>query len=568
MMSFFRWVISIVCMTALTTAVFAQENNPGERLLERENRKRQIEGLARGSTGQEIKSPDVSGVVSEEVCFPIDVIHLEGVNALRQAVFSEITNEFSGQCLGQVSIGNLLQKISAVYADRGYITTRAYIPAQDISTRQLTVEVLEGTVEAFIYQQVDKNGQPRAGKPRKLKSAMPLQAGEVFQLRALEHGLEQMNRLRSSQASANLVAGEAPGTSRVVVTEQKVDVVRGRFGVDTRGDEVTGRTQLNFSLEADDIFGINDSYFVSYSGSENSNALAFSFSTPYRNWLFSASGSYSESLTPVTRNTDLFTQTANATLSAERLLFRDARSKYFAYVGVNSYWNERFINIAALTPQHRTAMSMGFRNEHRMENYVISADTSLTFGAPSLGGDENISPLTNATPRAKYTKLETRITYIRPFKNGRILTSTLVGQLSDTPLFSEEQLSIGGWESVRGYSGYSASGDNGAFIRTELSFPEFPLDFRNWGKLIEGSSVPNPVKNSKGGFRPFVFADAGHVSARATGRSSTMFSAGFGFLSSVGRTTLNGALAVPLNNENGQKAGDVQAFLNLTIKMF
>ena len=186
---------------------FTQESDPGERLLEQQIRREQLEGLAGSQAGQEIKTPDVAGVVEEQVCFPIDIIHLTGVSVFKDGHFDTLLAEFAGQCLGQVSIGNLLQGISGIYADKGYITTRAYVPAQDIASRELTVEVLEGKVEAFIYQQVDKDGNPRPGKPRKLKSAMPLQAGDVFQLRDLEHGLEQMNRLRSSQVKSLAPAG-------------------------------------------------------------------------------------------------------------------------------------------------------------------------------------------------------------------------------------------------------------------------------------------------------------------------------------------------------------------------
>ena len=557
-----------VVMLMVSSPSYAQENNPGERLLERQIRERNLEGLATGKAGQNIVVPEVAGVVEEAGCFPIDVIHLTGISVFKEKTFAPLVSEFSGECLGQASISNLLQRISAFYADKGYITTRAYVPGQDISSRELTIEVLEGRVEAFVYQQVDKNGEPRDGKPRKLKSALPLREGDVFQLRDLEHGLEQMNRLRSSQASANLAAGEAPGTSRIVVTEQKADTVRGTFGIDTRGDEVTGRTQVNFSLEADDLLNLNDTYFLSYSGSRNSNSLAFSLSIPYRKWLFAASGSYSESLTPVSELSDLFSQTANLNVTAERLITRNARSKYYGYVSALSFWNNRFINVSELTPQKRTALSFGVRHEHRLEKATISANTSLTFGAPFLGGDKELASATDDTPQVKFKKLESRVTYIRPFENGRQLTSVLNAQLSDSPLFSNEQISVGGWETVRGYAGHSFSGDSGAYLRSELSFPAFGWDIRRLGAPFEEAKIWNPVKNAQGGFRPFIFADMGYVDAKATGQSSTLFSTGFGFSSQLGRATLNGALAIPLVSENGQSAGNLQAFLGFTVKVF
>jgi hemolysin activation/secretion protein len=548
--------------------VWSQERSAGERLLEQQKRHERVERLTGASAGQEIKIPKMAGVVAEQTCFPVNVIHLTGVSILKGNTFDALLAEFEKQCLGQASIGNLLQRISAIYADKGYITSRAYVPVQDLASQELTIEVLEGKVEAFIYQQIDNNGNPRPGKPRKIKSAMPLQAGDVFQLRHLEHGLEQMNRLRSSQANANLVAGDEPGTSRIVISEQKADTVRGTFGGNTRGSAATGRTQVSFGIEADDVLRFNDSWSLSYSGSEHSNALAFGFTAPYRKWDFSLNGSYSEELTQLSEASDLFAQTASVNLTAERLVFRDMRSKYFAYGMVSNYRNERFINLAALTPQHRSALRLGLRQEHRLKRAALSADTSLSFGSRIFEADWDAANLPKEEPRTDFTKLESRLTYIRPLKNGSQITATLVGQLSDAPLFSNEQISVGGWESVRGYAGHSFSGDSGAFLRTELSFPPKSPDAQELETSLQNPKNSNLRQNIKGEFRPFLFFDVGHAKARATQESSTVFSTGLGFSARLGNSTFNGGLAIPLTTQNGQSPGSIQAYFGLMTKLF
>ncbi len=561
-------IVTALTMLALCNNALAQSRDPGERLLDEQLRKERIEQLQRSRAGQEITAPKLQGPVKEPVCFPIDEIELKGITIFKAKVFAPLLNEFSNQCLGQASIGILIQRISGFYAEKGYITTRAYVPAQDIASRKLVIEVLEGRIEAFVYSQVDKNGKPKKARTRKVTGAFPIKTGDVFQLRDIEHGLEQINRLASSQANANLTAGQAPGTSRVVITEQKIDTVRATLGFDNRGDEDTGATQLRLGFEVDDLLNINDTYAISYSGSENTNALAFSVSVPFRKWLFSANGSYSESLSPVTPVSDLFTQTSNLTFKAERLLFRDATNKYFAYGSASSYWNDRFINIVALTPQHRSAMRFGFRQEHRLKNVTVLADTSYSFGAKFLSADfDPAIPLPGA-PRADYEKLETRITYIRPLKKGRQLVSTFTGQLSSAPLFSEEQLTLGGWDSVRGYTDFSASGDAGFYLRTELSFPTKKLDIRRFGNIFQQIKVWNPLKNALGGIRPFFFFDMGAVAARTTQSSSEMFSMGAGFTMQLGRATLSGTLAMPLKDQNRQKAGNIQALVSLSTKLF
>lgn len=564
------YVFTFCALLALVIGfpAYAQENNPGDRLLEREIRRQQLDSLARGQSGQRVTLPDLPGVVREEPCFKIGRVEITGNTIFTRGQLSQVIGEFPGNCLGQRSINNLLQRITAVYADAGYITTRAYVPAQDISSGALLVEVLEGRVEAFIYQQTDPKGRQRAGKPRKLSAAMPLQAGDVFQLRDLEQGLEQMNRLPSSQANANLIPGGAPGTSRIVVNEAKSDTIRAAIGVDNRGDEITGRTQVNLSFEADDLLSLNDTYFFSYSGSRNTNALAFGLSVPYRKWLFSATGSYSESFSSISEAADLFSQTGNLNFNIERLLMRNATRKRYAFVGVRGYWNERFINVSELQPQYRTSLSFGFREERREETYVMALNTSLDFGAPFLGGDSDFPVLTSATPRAEFTRFETRLTYIRPLQNGSQVNIAFWGQYSDVPLFSSEQLSIGGWSSVRGYNDFAFSGDSGAFLRSEFSFEAWPLDLESFGSSLKAAGFPNPLRGSKGGARTYVFSDAGYVYSRATRQSETMFSTGLGISIRLGRLTLNSALAIPLTDASGQNAGDVQAFFSLSTKIF
>lgn len=563
-----RIILFALLSLVLGFSVNAQSRDPGERLLDEQLRKERLEQLQRSRAGQKITAPKLQGPVTEEVCFPIDTIELKGTTIFKAKVFAPLLNEFSNQCLGQTSIGIFIQRLSGLYAEKGYITTRAYVPAQDIASRKLIIEVVEGRIEAFVYQQVDKKGQPKKSRTRKITGAFPIKAGEVFQLRDIEHGLEQINRLASSQANANLSAGQTPGTSRVVVTEQKVDTVRATLGFDNRGSEDTGATQIRLGFEVDDLLNINDTYSFSYSGSENTNALAFSMSVPFRKWLFSANGSYSESLSPVTAVSDLFTQTSSFTLKAERLLFRDATSKYFAYGSASSYWNDRFINIVALAPQHRSTLRFGVRNEHRLEKVIISADTSYSFGAKFLGADFDPVIVPATAPRADFEKLETRITYIRPLKKGRQLSATLTAQLSSAPLFSNEQLSVGGWDSVRGYTGFGFSGDAGFYLRTEMSFPAKALDMRKFGKIFEQAKIWNPLKKAQGGVRPFIFVDLGAVSARATQTSSEMFSMGAGFSAQLGRVTLSGTLAMPLKGQNGQDAGNIQGLLSLSTKLF
>jgi len=550
------WGIGTCVVLILIGSSGMAEPDPGARLLDEQQEAQQETNQSPPGSKITAARP---GPVKEDICFPIEKIAVRGVTVINSASIKTIIDRFADQCLGQKSIGNLVQSLSAIYADKGYITTRAYVPAQDISGKVLLVDVLEGRIEAFVYQQVNENGTPKAGIPRKINGAFPIKAGEIFNLRAIEHGLEQMNRLPSSQAGANLTPGQAPGTSVVVITERKVDWLRGKGTIDNTGATVTGKTRLSFVLEADDLLNLNETYSISYAGSENTNAIAYNFSIPSGYWLFSSYGSYSEELTILTPVSDVFSQTSNFGLKAERLLFRDDKSKVYAYGAFGFYQNKRFVNIAPLTPQNRANLRFGIRNEHRFENWYFSADTSVAFGVRAFGADWDPAVLFPGSAQAKFKKLETRITLRRGFENGNALAFSFTGQLANAPLFSNEQISVGGWGSVRGYDGFGRSGDSGAYLRADYLFNAKPITFFD---------ANAETKNAKGAWRPYVFMDLGYVHSRATHLSSTLLGVGFGLNATYGRVSINAVGAIPLVEQGGQGIGNFQGQISVTYKFF
>jgi hemolysin activation/secretion protein len=545
--------LAVVLLFGSAFETTGQEQSPAARLEEEERRQIEQRRLEEGQENLTISTLEVKGPVAEAPCFDIHTIHLQGVSVFPIERFEGALTEYSSGCLGQISIGNLLERLTAIYAEAGYITTRAYVPAQDVSGGVLTIEILEGRIEAYVYGQIKNGGEPEPGPARKIDTALPQKSGEVFNLRDLEQGLENINRLASSQANANLSGGETPGTSKVEIIEQKADVVRATVGINNRGDDTSDVGQVRLRLEVDDVFRVNDAWVLSYSGTEHTNALAMFASAPYRKWLLSLSATYSEELAPITPVSDLFTQTASAAFTAQRLLFRNDRTKQYAYAELSSYWNERFVNIAPLTPQHRTTLRLGTRREHRAPNTVFTVDAAVAIGLGLFGSDRDLPDVSGTTPRSEFVAMSLRSNYIRPVGETWQLSALGSAQIANAPLHSNEQISLGGWDSVRGYEGFSFSGDSGLLARVEISPQQHEFSVNGFGQ---------------GRLRSFGFSDFGHVYSRARDRSKTMLSVGLGLSLQIANSTINGTLAVPLMSTNGQQSGDVQIFVGITQKVF
>ncbi len=547
-------------LSGIHTASFSQSRtDPGVEFLREQEKKRELERLKQARPGKKI-SVTKPKKVRDSICFPVNVIRLRGVSVLDPAKLTPLIEKYKDTCMGVQAIGAFIQNINNVYIEAGYITTRAYVPQQDLNDGELLIDVIEGRIEGFLYRVVDKNGNVKAGKPRKIAGAFPIKPGEVFQLRDIEQGLDQINRLVSSQAKVDLLPGSVQGTTIIVITEQKVDQYRGTIGFDNKGSDVTGTDRVRFSLDIDDIFSLNENYSFSYLGTQNTNVLAYNFSIPYGNWALSSYGSYSESLSPITPLSDIFSQTGSATVKLERLLLRDAEKKIYAYGTLGNYWNSRFINISELLPQNRTTISVGLRQEYYGAINVLSLDTGLTFGVPLFGADQDLDNLTFDVPQAEFSKFDLSLSYLHRFKNAA-LSSTIVGQWANEPLFSDQHLTIGGWDSVRGYQGVEVSGERGLLIRNELNFS---IPQQNLKKTASSNSITHLIST----LRPYLFFDAGVVNNLASDEISTMFGGGIGIRAAYKRASIDAVLGVPLRTFNSIQPGNFQGLINVTYKLF
>jgi hemolysin activation/secretion protein len=98
-------------------------------------------------------------------------IHLQRADLIPTARQRQIVASFEGQCLAPVQLNELLKQLTQYYLDRGYITTRAYLPEQNLSSGELTLQIIEGRLDGF------ERG-PHAPSEREIAMTFPGKLGE------------------------------------------------------------------------------------------------------------------------------------------------------------------------------------------------------------------------------------------------------------------------------------------------------------------------------------------------------------------------------------------------------
>ncbi|EEZ6768401.1 ShlB/FhaC/HecB family hemolysin secretion/activation protein, partial [Escherichia coli] len=193
----------------------------------------------------------------ETPCFQIKQTELEGADALPHWLpLQKIANGAVGHCLGAKGINLLMSTLQNRLVDHGYVTTRVLAPAQDLKSGILRLVIIPGVVRHVRLT-------PDSGDYIQLYSSFPAHEGSLLDLRDIEQGLENMQRLPGVQADMEIVPGEQPGESDILITRKQDKYWRLGFSLDDSGTRSTGRYLGGITFSLDNPFSLSDLLYVS-----------------------------------------------------------------------------------------------------------------------------------------------------------------------------------------------------------------------------------------------------------------------------------------------------------------
>ncbi|EGT5700474.1 ShlB/FhaC/HecB family hemolysin secretion/activation protein, partial [Cronobacter dublinensis subsp. dublinensis] len=240
-------------LTLIFPSAFAAPLSPADRDAVRQQQEQlllqgqqQRDELQRSTPLPRADSPVVPAP-SAGPCFTIHTIHYSGATLLDAREQARLSRPWQDRCLDMPRITQLVNSVSDWYLSRGYITSRAFLTEQDLSRGELRIVVLEGRL-----RQIRLEGET----PRQLKMAFPGLEGKILNLRDIEQGMEQINRLRATPVQIDILPDSTPGWSVVNLTAAPEFPLRATVSFDNSGQKSTGTGQLNGSLTAGNVLGL------------------------------------------------------------------------------------------------------------------------------------------------------------------------------------------------------------------------------------------------------------------------------------------------------------------------
>ncbi|AXH11281.1 ShlB/FhaC/HecB family hemolysin secretion/activation protein [Halarcobacter bivalviorum] len=459
-------ILIFLFMIFNTNLVFA--NTPVQQIIKErqsfESQKEQFKKLEKNSNEKiffnEVKKPLLEKI-SNEKCVEIKKIEENTITLLSKKEKKKIFQKYNNGCRTLTELNNLTKELTKLYIDKGYVTAKVYFKAQKIEKGILEIIALEGKIN---------NITP---KNLYIKNAFLFQEKDYLNLRDLETAIESINRLPSNKATIKIVPAKKIGMSNVEIENKTTNRLNGNIGIDNYGSKKIGKFQGNMNLNFDNPLGINDQFSIylnstqNHTKIENSKGNSFVYSFPIGSRLLNTisykKSSYKQLLKVGITDYETKGYTDTSTFNMKYKLFHNRENRLNLGAFLSRYDTENYIENSQIETSSYSLATKGIELDYLFQQEGFYSYISLTYtkGTDWFGTynptdlDENFS----------FYNIDVSL-----FKQFLGLQYSFNGHYQDTKdlLFGNNQISIGGPYSVRGYNKEGLSGNSGYYIRNEL----------------------------------------------------------------------------------------------------
>lgn len=478
-----------------------------QQIIREQQRLKQFQEKMQPEVNVRLQPPQIEGTVNglpqdEKPCFAIRSIKLNGDQAQRfQFALNKAINQSKfkpGLCLGSNGINYIMTLAQNAVIDRGYTTTRILASPQDLSTGELVLTVIPGRIHEIRYN-LDNADQTHVNRIRRIQNEFPARSGDILNLRELEQGLENLKRVPTVEADIQIVPAEAPNESDVVVSwSQRKVPVRISFNADDSGSHATGRYQGGVTLSVDNPLGLSDLFYVNYNhdlGSKDStvdidgnrtgsgtHGYSLHYSVPVGNWLIAFNQNYyryHQAIAGYNQNYDYNGSSENTDLGITRMIYRNSHRKIDVSARIWRRKSHNYIDDAEIEVQrrHTAGWAIGLNHQEYLGNAILNLSAGYKRGT---GADHSLraaeEEFGEGTSRMEIITLDASL--MKPFRVGKYNFSydtSFHGQWNKTPLITQDQVSIGGRYTVRGFDGeLTLMGEQGWYWNNNLNWQYLP----------------------------------------------------------------------------------------------
>ncbi|WP_411753125.1 ShlB/FhaC/HecB family hemolysin secretion/activation protein [Serratia sp. (in: enterobacteria)] len=428
--------------------------------------------------GKDIRAADAGSQSSrivfpqEPACFEIQQVILnKDAQIPRWLPLQKLTVQAEGRCLGIEGVRTLATALQNKLIRHGYITTRVVVPPQDLKQGVLTLTVLSGVIGNISFS-------ADSDKYANLSTTFPGHSGDLLDLRAIEQGLENIQRIPGADANVILRPGEQAGGTDIEIQRTQPSFWRVGGWFDDSGSKYTGRYQSGVALYLDNPTSLNDLFYVAigrdlhFQNQRNSKNGSLYYSVPFGFWsvdMYASRSEYLQNIAGIWTDFQYQGTSDNLSLKVNRLLYRNANQKTTFSLQLLKNRSHYYLNETKIDIQDRNVTNAIARLNHRhyvgqstVDAMVGYQRNTSWFGAQQQAGARSPSRIVNLdlSARVPFTLFGQSMSYQPRYQQ----------QYSPDALAIQDQFSLGNRWTVRGFDGeFNLAANKGYSLRNDVN---------------------------------------------------------------------------------------------------
>lgn len=450
-------------------------------------------GSAQTSSGRE--APASNGAATPH--FMIRAFRVKGNHLVLPGAVEAAVYPFMGPDRTPSDVEHARASLQAVFAKAGYATVAVSIPEQSVDSGIIELDVVPQTIGRLTII-----GGHRTSQAWIKARAPSLEPGAAPNFQRVQQDIVALNQTADRRVTPEVKAGTAPGTIDVDLKVEDSSPLHGSLEFNNDQSPETTKYRVLGALRYDDLWGRGDSLSVSAQTAPERPDDATVFSGNYLMRLGKAQALlyyvHSDSDVAVVGGTDVV---GKGDMAGFRLVLPLSQSdSFYQSITAGIDYKDFGENVKLGADQSTSPIiywpgTVGWRGDWTLKGFKADASLSTTFGFRGLGDGQARfdAKRYDALPNFVYVRFDGSATADLPF--GAQLWVHPSGQWSQSPLISNEQFSLGGLSTVRGYDESEVMGDWGAALQTELRSPQI-------GELMDLKPVD---------LRVFAFGDLGYA---------------------------------------------------------
>lgn len=456
------------------------------------------------------EKPDTSGS-DNDARVNVTQFDFVGNTALSNRTLREALAKWSGRPLNFGELIEAVEAVEATYKAAGFFLAQASLPPQKIKDGAIEITVSEG-----ILNEIRLEGESHIGADTLYAYTDRIGKGEPLMLLKVERQILLINELAGGRANLDLQAGEAEGSSDVVLNMTPDEFVTGRLETNNHGAPSTGEFRTGITLNGKSLFNRGERITFNALTSDTNGLLAYTLrgdapigGDGWRAIATASRAAYTLGGTFANLRASGTAESLRVGLSYPLIRSR-AKNLRFQLEGDQSALNDNFLATPKFLAKNSSGQTLttsadwndqlGGGGANRFDLLVRTGQ--LTMNAASAAEDTN-------NTRGSFSKLALNASRQQVLGKDTSLQLALNWQEAGKNLDSSEKLSMGGPQTLPGYGSGEALGDSGHLLKLSSRWQTSPVlalsAFTNYAslKLIQ-TPLPTSTANNER-----VLADAG-----------------------------------------------------------